>query len=58
MISMSSLKNKYTLDKPNIKIDFIKYSPNTLVTINNKNSNNSISLRREHAYICLQKTYQ
>ena len=54
---MFSLKNKYTLDKPIHKIDFIKYSPNSLATINNANSNISISLPREDAYICLQNSF-
>lgn len=52
-----SLKNKYSLDKPIHKIDFIKYSPNALSTVNNNNSNISISLPREDAYICLQNSY-
>ena len=55
--SMFSLKSKYTLDKPIHKIDFIKYSPSSLATINNNNSNISISLPREDAYICLQNSY-
>ena len=56
-MSMFSLKNKYTLEKPIHKIDFIKYSPSSLATINNANSNVSISLPREDAYICLQNSY-
>ena len=52
-----SLKSKYTLEKPIHKIDFIKYSPRSLATINNANSNISISLPREDAYICLQNSY-
>ena len=51
---MFSLKNKYTLEKPIHKIDFIKYNPSSLATVNNANSNVSISLPREDAYICLQ----
>ena len=39
------------------KIDFIKYSPSSLATINNNNSNISISLPREDAYIYLQKSF-
>ena len=54
---MFSLKSKYTLEKPIHKIDFIKYSPNSLATVNNANSNISISLPREDAYICLQNSY-
>ena len=49
--SMFSLKNKYTLEKPIHKIDFIKYSPSSSATINNANSNVSISLPSEDAYI-------
>ena len=56
--SMFSLKSKYTLDKPIHKIDFVKYSPSSLATINNKNSTISISLPREDAYICLQNSYK
>ena len=47
-----SLKNEYAMDKPIRKIDFIKYSPSSLATINNNNiSNISISLPREDVYI-------
>ena len=49
--SMFSLKSKYALMKPVHKIDFIKYSPSSLATINNNNSNISVSLPREDAYI-------
>ena len=51
------LKSKYTLDKPIHKIDFIKYSPSSLATVNNANSNISVSLPREDAYICLQNSF-
>ena len=54
---MFSLKNKYTLEKPIHKIDFIKYSPSSLAIVNNANSNVSISLPREDAYICLQNSF-
>ena len=54
---MFSLKSKYTLEKPIHKIDFKKYSPSSLATINNNNSNISISLPREDAYICLQHSF-
>ena len=51
------MKNKYALDRPVHKSDFMKYSPNTLSTNNNNiNSNISISLPREDAYICLQNS--
>ena len=55
--SMFSLKNKYSLEKPIHKIDFIKYSPSSLATVNNTNSNVSISLPREDTYICLQNSF-
>ena len=45
------------MDKPIHKIDFIKYSPSSLATINNSNSNISIIFPREDAYICLQNSY-
>ena len=54
---MFSLKSKYTLEKPIHKIDFIKYSPSSLATVNNANSNISVSLPREDAYICLQNSF-
>ena len=54
---MFSLKNKYTLEKPIHKIDFKKYNPSSLATVNNANSNVSISLPREDAYICLQNSF-
>ena len=56
-MELFSLKNKNALDKPIHKIDFIKYSPNSLATIKNNNSKLSISLPREDAYICLQNSY-
>ena len=55
--SMFSLKSKYTLEKPFHKIDFIKYIPSSLATVNNTNSNISISLPRKDAYICLQHSF-
>ena len=45
------------MDKPIHKIDFIKYSPSSLATINNKYSNISIIFPREDAYICLQNSF-
>ena len=55
--SMFSLKNKYILEKTIHEIDFIKYGPSSLATVNNANSNISVSLLREDAYICLQNSY-
>ena len=55
--SMFSLKSKYTLEKPIHKIDFIKYSPSSLATVKITNSNISVSLPREDAYICLQHSF-
>ena len=55
--SMFSLKIKYTLERSIHKIDFIKYSPSSLATVNNTNSSISVSLPREDAYICLQNSY-
>ena len=54
---MFSLKSKYLLEKPIHKIDFIKYSPSSLATVKNANSNISISLPREDAYIFFQLSY-
>ena len=54
---MFSLKSKYTLEKHIHKIDFIEYSPSSLATVNNTNSNMSISLPREVAYICSQNSF-
>ena len=45
------------MDKPIHRTDFIKYSPSSLATINNNNSNISIIFPREDAYICLQNSY-
>ena len=45
------------MDKPIHKINFIKYSPSSLATINNNNSNISIIFPKEDAYICLQNSY-
>ena len=56
-MELFSLKNKYAMDKPIHKIDFIKYSPSSLATINNSNSNISIIFPREDAYICLQNSF-
>ena len=55
--SMFSLKSKYILEKPIHKNDFIKHSPSNLATVNNTDSNNSINLPREDAYISLQLSY-
>ena len=54
---MFSLKNKYTLEKPFHKTDFTKYNPSSLATVKNANSNISVSLPREDAYICLQNSF-
>ena len=54
---MFSLKSKNTVENPIHKIDFIKYSPSSLATVNNANSNISISLPREDAFICLQNSF-
>ena len=56
---MCSLKSKYVLEKPIHRIDFIKYSSSSVATIIiiDNNSNISISLPREDAYICLQNSY-
>ena len=56
-MELFSLKNKYAMDKPIHKIDFIKYSPSSLATINNNNSNTSIIFPIEDAYICSQNSY-
>ena len=45
------------MDKTIHKIDFNKYSPSSLATINNSNSNISSIFPREDAYICLQNSY-
>ena len=45
------------MDKPIHKIDFFKYSPSSLATINNNKSNISIIFPREDAYICLQNFF-
>ena len=55
-MELFSLKKKYALDKPIPKIEFIKYSPNSLATINNNSSNISICLQREDPYIRLQNS--
>ena len=55
--SMFSLKSKYTFMKPIQKNDFIMYSPSSLATVSNANSDTTISLPREDAYICLQFSY-
>ena len=52
------MKNKYARNKPIHKIDLIEYSPDSFATINNNNSNISISLPREDANICLQNSYK
>ena len=55
--SMFSLKSKYILEKPIRKIGFVNYSVSSLATVNNANSNISISLPKEDAYICLQHSF-
>ena len=57
---MFSLKNKYTLDKPNRNIGFIKYSPTSLATIK-KNKNLillSVTQEKTHVFIHKTPTYQ
>ena len=54
---MFSLKEKYTLDKPNNEIDFINYSLISLATINYNTSNISISFPREDSYFRSQNPY-
>ena len=39
------------------KIELFKYSPSSLATINNNNSNISINFPREDAYIYLQNSF-
>ena len=56
-MELFSLKNKYGMDKPFHKIDFLKYLPSSLVSINNNNSNISIIFPRDDAYICLQNSF-
>ena len=56
-MELFSLKNEYALDNPIHKNDFIKYSPSSLATINNTNSNVSFNFPREYAYNCLQNSY-
>ena len=56
-MELFSLKNKYAMDNPFHKIDFIKYSPGSLATINKNNPNISIIFPREDAYTCLQNSY-
>ena len=55
-MDLFSLKNKYAMDNPTHKIEFIKYSPNSLATVNN-NSYISFIFPREDAYICLQNSF-
>ena len=54
---MFSLKDKYAMDRPVHKIDFIKYRPNSLATITNNSLYISIGFQRVDAYICLQNSY-
>ena len=56
-MELFSLQNNFAMNKPIHKIDFIEYSPSSLATINNSNSNISIIFPREDAYICLQNSY-
>ena len=53
-MELNSLKIKYALDVPIHAIDFIRHSPSSLPSINNFNSNISINLPKEDAYICSQ----
>ena len=51
-----SSENTYALDNPFHEIDFIKYWPGSFATINNTNSNISVSFLTD-ANICLQNSY-
>ena len=55
--SESEQEDYHTMDEPIHKIDFIKYSPSSLATINNNNSNISIIFPRGDAYICSQNSF-
>ena len=57
MDELFSIKQKYNLEKPIHKMDFNRYSPSSLATINNVNSVITISIPREDAYVCLQNSY-
>ena len=50
-MDLFSLNNKYALDNPIHKIDFIEYSPSRLATINNNNSNVSIIFPKRCLYL-------
>ena len=45
------------LNNPFNKLNFDRYSPNSLATVDNNNSNILINLPREDAYACLQNIY-
>ena len=55
-MELFSLKNKKAIEKPVHIIDFFKYLPTSLPTINDNNSIVSISSSREDPYICLQNS--
>ena len=50
-MELFSLKNKEAMDKPIHQIDFIKYSPSSLATINN-NISNILSQEKMHILVC------
>ena len=56
-MDLFSLKNEYDLSRPIHKMDFIRYSPGSLATANDNNTNIKISFPREDAYISLQNSY-
>ena len=51
------LKEKYFLDRPIHKQDFIQYKPSSLATVNNTNTAININIPREDAYITLQNSF-
>ena len=53
---MFSYKNKFAVDKPIQEIDFRKYRPASLATVNNAISNIFIDFPRGVSYICLENS--
>ena len=54
---MFNVQQKYIIDNPITKMEFIKYYPTSLSNINNHNSIITINVGREDSYLSLRDSY-
>ena len=54
---MFKLSEKYSIDRDNLKCDYIRYSPSEIITINTVNSQVYVNIPREDSVISLLNSY-